>query len=74
VDAHPGKWGKSGKTGTMGILRSCAPSGGLGEGYSDIHNTWEPEANLTEDTLTEEALCAYKEYHGLTHPNSLLNE
>ena len=44
------------------------------EGYSDIHNTWEPEANLTEDTLTEEALCAYKEYHGLTHPTSLLNE
>ena len=44
------------------------------EGYSYIHNTWEPEANLTEDTLTEEALCAYKEYHGLTHPTSLLNE
>jgi hypothetical protein len=30
------------------------------EGYSDDHNTWEPEENLTEDTLTEQLFCEYK--------------
>ena len=30
------------------------------KGYSDDHNTWEPEEILTEDTLTEQLLCEYK--------------
>jgi len=32
------------------------------EGYSDDHNTWEPEEILTEDTLTEQLLCEYKNW------------
>ena len=32
------------------------------EGYPEIHNTWEPEYILQEDTLTEQALRAYKDY------------
>ena len=35
------------------------------EGYSDIHNTWEPEHILREDTLTERILEAYKDYMNL---------
>jgi len=35
------------------------------EGYSDIHNTWEPEYILREDTLTEQVLEAYKSYMNL---------
>ena len=30
------------------------------EGYSDDHNTWEPEE--PEDTLTEQLLCEYKNW------------
>ena len=32
------------------------------EGYSDDHNTWEPEEILTEDTLTEQLLSEYKNW------------
>jgi hypothetical protein len=30
------------------------------EGYSDDHNTWEPEEILKEDSFTEEMLQAYQ--------------
>jgi len=32
------------------------------EGYLDDHNTWEPEEILTEDTLTEQLLCEFKNW------------
>jgi len=35
------------------------------EGYSDDHNTWEPEEILTEDSLTEEMLQAFQNYQNL---------
>ena len=35
------------------------------EGFSEIHNTWEPEYILREDTLTEQILEAYRDYMNL---------
>ena len=36
------------------------------EGFSEIHNTWEPEYILREDTLTEQILEAYRDYMNLS--------
>ena len=38
------------------------------EGYSDEHNTWEPEKLLTESSETQKLLCKYKDYVNLPLP------